>query len=90
MRDLFSAWAKPFNLIILAPAFPCGVEERTIATNYKIHRYRGKSAFDLILLSMIVEVREGLASTPERFALIGFSGGRFRPNRSKLSASPTA
>ena len=74
MRDLFSDLAEAFNLIILAPLFPCGVEEPYDRDNYKYIEYRG-IRFDLILLSMIDEVAARYGVDAERFALFGFSGG---------------
>lgn len=74
MRDLFSDLAEAFNLIILAPLFPCGVEEPYDRDNYKYIEYRG-IRFDLILLSMIDEVAARYGVDAERFSLFGFSGG---------------
>jgi poly(3-hydroxybutyrate) depolymerase len=74
MRDLFSDLAEALNLIILAPLFPCGIDEPHDRDNYKYIEYRG-IRFDLILLSMIEEVAARYAVSADQVAMFGFSGG---------------
>ncbi|WP_336964607.1 hypothetical protein [Sphingobium aquiterrae] len=73
-RDLFAPLADALNLIILAPLFPCGIDDPHDRDNYKYIEYRG-IRFDRILLSMVDEVAARYAVPEGPFALFGFSGG---------------
>jgi len=72
--DLFAPLADALNLIVLAPLFPCGIEDPNDQDNYKYIEYRN-IRFDRILLSMIAEVGASYDVDTSRFSLFGFSGG---------------
>lgn len=74
MRNRFIDLAEKLNLIVLAPLFPCGIDEADDRDNYKYIEYRG-IRFDLVLLAMIDEVAAKYRVPAEPFSLIGFSGG---------------
>lgn len=74
MRDLFAPLADALNLVILAPLFPCGIDDPWDRDNYKYIEYRG-IRFDRILLSMVDEVATRHDLDAGRFGLFGFSGG---------------
>ena len=73
-RDEFAAFAEREGCIVLAPLFPCGIEEPGELDNYKRIEYRG-IRFDLVLLDIVAEVSEKYRLESERFLLHGFSGG---------------
>lgn len=74
VRDSFTALADRLNLIILAPLFPCGIDDPNDRDNYKYIEYRG-IRFDHVLLAMIDEVAAKYGVTDTNFGLFGFSGG---------------
>lgn len=73
-RDFFSEFAEYHNCIVLAPLFPCNVFGDGNMTGYKYIVERD-IRYDLVLLSMVDEVRKLLGVKPEKFLLFGFSGG---------------
>lgn len=73
-RDAFAEFGETHGCIIMAPLFPCGIEEPLELHNYKWLEYKGLR-FDLILLKMIDEVSELYSVKRDRFLLHGFSGG---------------
>ena len=73
-RDAFIDFAEREQCVILAPLFPCGIEDPADVHNYKFIAYRG-IRFDLVLLAMIDEVAETYRLRRDRFLLFGFSGG---------------
>lgn len=74
MRNRFIALADELNLIVLAPLFPCGIDDPDDRDNYKYIEYRG-IRFDLVLLAMVEEVSAKYGVTDQRLDMIGFSGG---------------
>ena len=73
-RDEFAAFGERHGCIVLAPLFPCGIEEPGDVDNYKRIKYRD-IRFDLVLLEIVKEVSEKYRLESERFLLHGFSGG---------------
>jgi pimeloyl-ACP methyl ester carboxylesterase len=73
-RDEFSDYGEGQPSILLAPLFPCGIEEPGETHNYKFIEYRG-IRFDHVLLAMVDEVAELYRIESDRFLLHGFSGG---------------
>jgi len=73
-RDRFAAFAEAHDVIILAPLFPVGLVVPGDLTNYKRIEYHGMR-FDLILLSMIDEVRAKYRIRQGGFLMYGYSGG---------------
>lgn len=73
-RDAFIDFAEREQCVILAPLFPCGIEEPHDVHNYKFIAYRD-IRFDLVLLAMIDEVATTYRLQRDRFLLFGFSGG---------------
>lgn len=73
-RDRFADFAESNSCIILAPLFPCGIEEPGELHNYKYMKFHD-IRFDLLLLSMIDEVSAKYRLDSDRFLLHGFSGG---------------
>lgn len=73
-RDLFADFCEENECIVLAPLFPCGIEEPGELSNYKFIEYRG-IRFDHVLLAMVDEVSAVWRLHSERFMLTGFSGG---------------
>jgi pimeloyl-ACP methyl ester carboxylesterase len=74
LRDLFAPLAERHGLIVLAPLFPCGIDDPRDRENYKYIEY-GDIRFDHIVLSMVDEVAERYGIVADRFGLFGFSGG---------------
>lgn len=73
-RDQFMGFAERHQCVVLAPLFPCGIDEPGELGNYKYIEYRG-IRFDLLLLAMIDEVAGRYRLRTERFLMHGFSGG---------------
>lgn len=73
-RDRFAAFAERHRCIILAPLFPVGLIVPGDLTNYKRIEFHGMR-FDLILLSMVEEVRAKYRVRPGGFLMYGYSGG---------------
>lgn len=73
-RDRFAAFAEGHRCIILAPLFPVGLVVPGDLTNYKRIEFHGMR-FDLILLSMVEEVRAKYRVRPGGFLMYGYSGG---------------
>ncbi|SMH53749.1 hydrolase [Mesorhizobium australicum] len=73
-RDRFAAFAEAHRCIILAPLFPVGLVVPGDLTNYKRIEFHGMR-FDLILLSMVEEVRAKYRVRPGGFLMYGYSGG---------------
>ena len=74
LRDEFIDFAEANQCVLLAPLFPCGIEERGEQHNYKQIAYRG-IRYDLVLLDMVEEVSQAYRVDTERFLMHGFSGG---------------
>lgn len=74
LRDAFAPLAERLGAIVLAPLFPCGIDDPQDRDNYKYIEYRG-IRFDLVLLSMLAEVGARYRVPVERVAMFGFSGG---------------
>lgn len=74
LRDQFIDFAEEQGCILLAPLFPCGIEEPGDLHNYKRVEYRG-IRYDLILLDMVNEVADIYRIDAARFLMHGFSGG---------------
>lgn len=74
LRNQFADFAEAHQVVVLAPLFPCGIEEPADTHNYKRIEYRG-IRFDRILLGMIDEVDRLYRLDSGRFLLHGFSGG---------------
>lgn len=74
LRDQFIDFAEANQCVLLAPLFPCGIEERGDLHNYKRIAYRG-IRYDLVLIDMVAEVAETYRIDAERFLMHGFSGG---------------
>lgn len=73
-RDGFAAFAETHRCIVLAPLFPAGITTPTDVNSYKL-TVPGAIRYDLILLSMVDEIRARYRIAGDRFALCGFSGG---------------
>ncbi|MEM8562527.1 MAG: PHB depolymerase family esterase [Pseudomonadota bacterium] len=67
-------FAEENDVILLAPLFPIGTHGGKDLENYKFLEYKG-TRYDLILLSMVDEVRSKYRIDGDRFYLFGFSGG---------------
>ena len=74
LRDLFAPLAEQHGLIVIAPLFPCGINDPRDRENYKYIEY-GDIRFDTLVLSMVDEVTERYGISADRFGLFGFSGG---------------
>ncbi|SER26549.1 hypothetical protein [Sphingobium sp. YR768] len=74
LRDLFAPLAERHGLIVIAPLFPCGIDDPRDRENYKYIEY-GDIRFDTLVLSMVDEVAERYDIGADRFGLFGFSGG---------------
>lgn len=73
-RDRFAAFAEKHRCIILAPLFPVGLIVPGDLANYKRIEFHGMR-FDLILLSMVEEVRAKYRLRAGGFLMYGYSGG---------------
>jgi pimeloyl-ACP methyl ester carboxylesterase len=73
-RDLFARFADEQRAIVLAPLFPCGIEEPLDLENYKFIAYRG-IRFDRVLLAMIEQIGARYHLDADKFLIHGFSGG---------------
>jgi poly(3-hydroxybutyrate) depolymerase len=73
-RDRFADFAEEHHCFVMAPLFPCGIEEPGELHNYKYIKFHD-IRFDLVLLSMIDEITAKYRLESERFLLHGFSGG---------------
>ncbi len=73
-RDTFAEFGERTGCVVLAPLFPCGIEEPGELNNYKWLEFRGLR-FDRLLLQMIDEVADLYRVDTSRFLLHGFSGG---------------
>jgi len=80
LRDQFIDYAEDNQTILLAPLFPCGIEEPGDLHNYKRILYRG-IRYDLILLDMVDEVGVTYRIDASTFLMHGFSGGGQFVNR---------
>ena len=74
LRDQFIDFAEANQCVLLAPLFPCGIEEPGDTHNYKRILYRG-IRYDEILLSMIDEVAGLYRLKTDKLLMHGFSGG---------------
>lgn len=74
LRDQFIDFAEANQCALLAPLFPCGIEEPGDTHNYKRILYRG-IRYDKILLSMIEEVAGIYRLETDNLLMHGFSGG---------------
>lgn len=74
LRDEFVDFAEENQCILLAPLFPCGIEEPRDMHNYKHVLYRG-IRFDLLVLDMIEEISARYRLDSARVLMHGFSGG---------------
>lgn len=72
-RDGFQEFGDAHGAIIMAPLFPANISGPGDLSGYKRIRHDG-IAYDLVLLSMIDEVRARYP-VAERFLMHGFSGG---------------
>jgi pimeloyl-ACP methyl ester carboxylesterase len=73
-RDRYIGFAERHQCAVLAPLFPCGIEEPGELDNYKYLEYRG-IRFDRLLLAMVDEVAERYRLDSGRLLMHGFSGG---------------
>ncbi len=73
-RDRFVDFAERAQCVILAPLFPCGIDEPGELNNYKFIEYHGVR-FDHVLLAMIDEIAAIYRLRADRFLMHGFSGG---------------
>lgn len=67
-------FAEENDVILLAPLFPVGTHGGLELENYKLIDFEG-TRYDLILLSMVDEVRSKYRIDGDKFNLFGFSGG---------------
>ncbi|MBL4601309.1 MAG: hypothetical protein JKY84_01045 [Emcibacteraceae bacterium] len=67
-------FADKNDIILLAPLFPLNTHGNRDLENYKLIDYKG-TRYDLILLSMVDEVRSKYRIKGDKFNLFGFSGG---------------
>ncbi|KRE03133.1 hydrolase [Bosea sp. Root670] len=74
LRDQFIDFAEANQCVLLAPLFPCGIEEPGDTHNYKRILYRG-IRYDQILLSMIDEIAGLYRLETDKLLMHGFSGG---------------
>lgn len=73
-RGNFAQFAQEHDCIVLAPLFPANIGGSADLDNYKMIEYQS-IRYDLILLSMVDEVRGKYRVQGDRFLLHGFSGG---------------
>lgn len=73
-RDRFAAFAEANRCIVLAPLFPVGLIVPDDLANYKRIEFHGMR-FDLILLSIVEEVRAKYRVRAGGFMMYGYSGG---------------
>jgi predicted peptidase len=73
-RDNFADFGDANDCIVLAPLFPAGIIEEGELSNYKLLKFHD-IRFDLVLLSMVDEVKAKYRVDASRFLLYGFSGG---------------
>ncbi|QCI64013.1 alpha/beta hydrolase [Phreatobacter stygius] len=73
-REAFIPFAERHRCIVLAPLFPAGIESQTDVSSYKMLT-PGSVRYDLVLLSMIDEIKARYRIGGDRFAMFGFSGG---------------
>lgn len=73
-RDHFAAVAEEHSCIVVAPLFPVEPKRPDDWPSYKLLR-SGGIAYDLILLSILEQVKEKYRLDDERVLLYGFSGG---------------
>lgn len=73
-RDRFADFAEKHDCIVLAPLFPVGLIQPGDLTNYKRIEFHGMR-FDLILLSMVDEVKAKYRISDKGMMMYGFSGG---------------
>jgi pimeloyl-ACP methyl ester carboxylesterase len=73
-RDAFIPFAEQHRTIVLAPLFPSGVTAPGDLSSYKM-MVPSEVRYDLVLLSMIDEMKARYRIGGDRFALFGFSGG---------------
>lgn len=73
-RDAFIPFAERHRCIVLAPLFPAGIESPTDVSSYKMLA-PAAIRYDLVLLSMIEEMKARYRIGGDRFGLLGFSGG---------------
>lgn len=73
-RDMFIDLAEEKNLVILAPLFPCGIDDPADTDGYKYIQF-GDIRFDHLLLDMVRETEIRFSGNFEKFAIFGFSGG---------------
>lgn len=74
LRDEFADFAEANRCLILAPLFPCGIDDPEDTHNYKLILWRG-IRYDLVLLDMIEQVALKYNIRTDRFLMHGFSGG---------------
>jgi pimeloyl-ACP methyl ester carboxylesterase len=72
-RDAFAGFAERVGAILVAPLFPAGLTAPRELESYKLLDTELRS--DLILLSIIEEIRARYQVPPEPILLYGFSGG---------------
>ncbi|MGL4285993.1 MAG: alpha/beta hydrolase, partial [Phreatobacter sp.] len=73
-RDSFIPFAERQRTIVLAPLFPAGIEHPADVSSYKMI-VPCSVRYDLVLLSMIEEMKARYRIGGDRFGLLGFSGG---------------
>ncbi|WP_376087538.1 alpha/beta hydrolase [Roseomonas sp. CCTCC AB2023176] len=73
-RDGFAEFGRWNDCIILCPLFPINVRGDGNANGYK-YMQEGEIRYDLLLLSMVEEVRGRYGLTAGAFAIFGYSGG---------------
>jgi hypothetical protein len=73
-RDRFVDFAEREQCIIMAPLFPCGIDEPGELNNYKFIEYHD-IRFDHVLLAMVDEIAAIYRLQADRFLMHGFSGG---------------
>lgn len=74
LRDQFIDFAEEHQCVLMAPLFPCAIEEPGELHNYKIIQYRD-IRFDLLLLDMIEEIAAVYRLQTDKLLMHGFSGG---------------
>lgn len=73
-REAFIDLAQRWQLIVLAPLFPCGIAGRYDHSSYKFIRYEGIK-YDQILWQMLAQVAEDYPILQDQLLMFGFSGG---------------
>lgn len=73
-RGNFAQFAQEHDCIVLAPLFPANIGGTADLDNYKMIEYQS-IRYDLVLLSMVDEVRDKYRVRGDRFLMHGFSGG---------------